>query len=283
MDVHKETEHLDKHKEVAAQFDYSHSQARELDTTEAPRKMPQPAVTARISHPRYWLGITAVIVLYIIVQRYLPPVMVLVIYGSVLLLMDLSIDKLLKSGRKQLTLADKNRMVLFMAFTPLIGQALYYYRLKRQMPIGASVALWIGWRVLALFVIGMGIYLAIALPQSWQYRHGTDLQGDLNSITTELSAITAAANKKDGSALMAHCQKLASTITVTRSLPPHPNEVAQDKLLESLRKLSKGADDCTTAVRDAKPDLLIQSNQELNDGYKMLKQSVDLIKSSQVL
>jgi hypothetical protein len=283
VDVHHETDHLDKHDEVVAQIDYSHSQVNELDMTDAPRKGPQPAVTARISHPRYWLGITAVIVLYIIIQRYSSPAIVAIIYTIVLVYMYRSITKLLRSGQKQLTLADKNRMVMFMAFTPMIGQAIYYFRLKSRMPIAASVALWIGWRVLALFILGTGVYLAIALPQSWQYRYGPDFQGDLNSITIELDAITVAAQKQDGSALVEHCEKLEATIEVTRSLPPYPNNVAQSKLLDSLRGLSRGADDCILSIRDANPDLLLKSSSELNDGYQSLKQAVNLIKSAQVL
>jgi hypothetical protein len=236
-------------------------------------------VNAKISYPKYWLMVVGVVVMYSIVAKYLSPMVTYIIYVVVLAITYRSITKLKKRGKDQLTGKDKARMVLFMAFEPVVGQALYYYRLKKQMPISASIALWIGWKVLLLFLVGIAIFIVMTVTQSWNYRYNVSFQSNLDNISADLNSITKASDQSDGTKLLAGCQKLAVEVASTQKLPAYPDDQIQSKLSGALNKLSKGAIDCEKAVTAADPSLLKQSNGELKNGYSDLKSVVKLMKS----
>jgi hypothetical protein len=281
VDPKEETKHIQHHDVMVKSVDYSHSQANELDENAPPKSLVQkkPPVDSRISHPKYWLGIIIVVVFYSTIATYLSLMITDVIYICVFGLMYLSITKLLKRGNDGLTKRDKYRMVMFMALTPIVGQMLYYIRLKEKMPIAARLATWIGWRVLAIFVIGAGIYIAIAVTQSWQFRYGTQFQSQLNIIAEDLNSITADAREYDSPSLQNNCTKLAHDADDTKALPQYPDVHVQDGMSLALNKLHDGAKECASAVKAGDADKLLKANTELKQGYGQLRLVVSQMKS----
>ncbi len=279
MDPKKQTKYLDQNKEIAEQFDYSHSQANEDDRAPKHLKQADKPIDAHLRHPKYWLTIIIVVACYAAVASYLSTLLTYAIYVVMIVLTFRTISKLKKHGIDELTQFDKYKMVFFMAFEPIIGQALYYYRLRKTMPKAAGIALSIGWKVFGLILIGLAIYIFSTVIQSWEYRYGNTFQVNLDKVTSDLNAITADAKEYDSVSLIENCNKLETDVAAIKKSPPFPNESVQAQLSNALATLDKGAKNCAKAVRFEDPPLLQQSNTELNKGLEDLKTTVGLMKS----
>lgn len=276
VDPKKETKYLDRHEELAGQFDYTHLQINDPGGP-VTRHKPNP-VDAKLFHPKYILTITVITVVNLITISFLSTLLSYFIFVIVLIFLYRTVSRLKEKGKDDLTQWDKFKMVAFMTFEPLVGQAIYYYRLKKTMPRSASIALKIGWQVLVLFVAGVIIYIYVSVTQSWQYRYGDLFQSNLNGITRDLNEITKDAKEYDGPSLMANCKKLSQDIAWSKKLPSYPNENVQTEITEAMNKLDMGAKDCVESLTYEKPELLKKSSAELNEGYADLRKAVELMK-----
>lgn len=131
--------------------------------TAQPVSTPIADATSKISHPKYWLSVIGVIAVYGILN--LVPIinsLLSLVWIGVLILTVTAATKL-KSGSGALAEDDKYKMVLLMAASPLVGQAVYYYMLKKQQPAIAKKALSMGWKIFGIeipFAIVIGIALS---------------------------------------------------------------------------------------------------------------------------
>jgi hypothetical protein len=279
VDPKKQTEFIEHTDELASQFDYTHSQVNEKGGGSKAKELEKP-VDAKIYHPQYWLSIIVAVAIYSVIASYLSTLLTYAIYVGMLVFVFQTISRLKKRGKDDLTQGDKYKMVLFMAFEPVVAQALYYYRLRKTMPKAAGIALSIGWKVFLLFMIGIVIYVFIAVTQSWQYRYGSQFQVSIDNISSNLSAITADAKEYDSLSLIANCKRLSDNINVMKKIPPFPDIPTQSALKDALTTLQKGAGDCVVSVRNENPPLLKQSDEELKNGFDQLKQAIKLMKNS---
>lgn len=277
MDEEKQTKYLKKNDEVASQFDYSHSQVNQVDGHPTNAAVASQPADGKILHPKYWLTVIAVVIVYAVIFSFLPSFVAYVVYILVIGLMYRTIVLLKKKQKDMLTAGDKYLMVAYMAIDPLVGQGLYYYLLKKSKPESAKIALSVGWKVFGLFLVGMCIYIFFAVTQSWQYRHGVAFQASVDKITTDINAITADSKAYDSLGLIANCTKLIDDTAATKKIPTFPVQTTQSSLSGALGLLGDAANDCVRAVRTEDPTLLKSSETNIQTGYDELKRAVALM------
>jgi hypothetical protein len=134
--------------------------------TAQPVSAPVADESSKISNPKYWLSVIGIVAAYGILN--LVPIinsLLSLVWIGVLILTVIAATKL-KSGSGALSEEDKYKMVLLMAASPLVGQAVYYYMLKKQQPAIAKKALSMGWKIFGIeipfaivFVIVLGLVI----------------------------------------------------------------------------------------------------------------------------
>jgi hypothetical protein len=110
------------------------------------------AIDAKVLKPKYLGIILAIELLWIVIRGGL-------VYGYI------QISKIKKQAGTAITERDKLISVMVMALSPIIGQALYYFRLNKAQPQAAGVFNKLGWKILGieillLFLI-VGIYAMV--------------------------------------------------------------------------------------------------------------------------
>lgn len=251
---------------------------------------------ARISSPKYWLTVYAILVLIILlslIDKKVKILSVVVFLGwlVVLVICYRNVSKLKASSTDSLTKEEKYKMVFFMSVDPVIAQAFFYYRLSKSLPKTAKIALKIGWKVfflqiMAVIVVVLIIVVIFAIPAlqkgSWsntnlsQYKNTySSIKSDYSGISNDFQAIssTPAANFQSTSLdpkllsqTQTDCAKLKTDALSLKSLPVYPVSTTNTQLKSAANKLSQSATDCLTGLSQSSVSLLNQSTSELLQG-----------------
>lgn len=177
---------------------------------------------------------------------------------------------------------DKNKMVLLMSFDPLIGQAIYYYRLRKSMPNTAKIALNIGWKILglqfALALVASMLFITLLVGSGvqtarWVQQYSAQLNTSINSINTNISNITAAARSNNEKGVQAGCEALKNDINNLKRLPRYPDKSIQQQIDSAISELSAGTDDCVNGIKNNDINLSSKAPTEVNNGINALNEA----------
>jgi hypothetical protein len=116
--------------------------------------------TIKILTPKYLFVILLAVLFYGIINTFVPSLGFLVIV-LVLILAYITISKIKKNSGSESLESEKLKAIIFMTIDPLIVQAFYYYRLRKQNKQVAKTYNKLGWKILGIdFVFAAIIELA---------------------------------------------------------------------------------------------------------------------------
>jgi hypothetical protein len=270
----------------------------QLSSTQQPTYSTNGGENAKISHPRYWLtvlGIIAILTLLGFIGKQFKITAVtswisLIIWLVTLTICYKTVTKLKTTGRDDLDKPNKYKMVLFMAVDPIIAQAFYYYRLRKNHSNLAKLVNKIGWKVLGLdilFLILFGLPLSFALSRTsqaqvnWLNQNESSLKTTWNSINSDMTNLNNAEHSNNTSAMTAACQQLKADAASILQLPTYPTDTAQQDFSGGATTMQQGATDCISAVGQNSGSLFTQAVQEINSGHSQVYKGIQLVTSPQ--
>jgi hypothetical protein len=210
---------------------------------------------AKISHPKYWLTIILVALAAVLLNRI--PYVYMVLWLVVIVICFLTISKMKTRGIDRLVSSEKYKMTFFMAFDPLIAQALYYYRLRKSLPETASKALKIGWKtfilqVISFIILTAGLIAAAAAlggsGPAWNRTYGPQFSSGMSAVNTDLRSIFQDVKTNNSVALRTDCQQVKTDVGSLQALPKHPVQATNAQISKTVSDLAQAADDCVGAA-----------------------------------
>ncbi len=120
-------------------------------------------ITLKVFKWKYLFIIAGIVVVANLVNSFIPAASwVLVGIGFVLALMD--VDKIKKNPEIARTEVANAKAVAIMTLNPLIGQAVYYYSLRKTLPDLAKGYNNLGWKTIgAMFLVGIVVVTLLSV------------------------------------------------------------------------------------------------------------------------
>ena len=247
---------------------------------------------ARISKPKYWLTIFGVLIAYASVILMLR-IIGLGIVGSLawvvlLVFCWLHVNKIKAAGSDTLTESNKMRAIVFMTVDPLIGQAVYYFRLKGTQPQTAKILNKIGWKIFGIFFIPVVIGLSVLImlltvggvqTKAWYAKNGQTLQTSYTAIGSDLSDIEKGGSASSLAGVQTACKKIMSDVGTLKAIPAYPVADTAAKLQSAADTLTKAAEDCDSGIANKDRATVEKAGTEITDGQQKLDAVVQLIEN----
>lgn len=122
-------------------------------------------LVGNVTEPKNLAIIFIVALVYGLMKMYTPPLASL-LWVIVTLVGYFAVSAIKKSSSDKLSDTEKTKAVLYMAISPILVQAFYYYRLKKQQSVLAKAFNRLGWNVLGIeiifgAIIGLAVYFII--------------------------------------------------------------------------------------------------------------------------
>lgn len=235
---------------------------------------------SKIRQPKYWLTMVGVLIIYgalYILSFYVPYAnsLSLAIFIILVIIAYLEISKLKKKNVDDFSSKDKIKMIAFMTFSPIITQALYYYRLRKKLPNLAKIALKVGWKVFGI-AMAIGVFEVIGIIalnfdafklSVWNENHRAEFMSAVNKINKNITDVS---NSTTAEEVRAGCTNLKTDSQAVLDIVEYPVEETQTAIDDSINVLSKAADDCITSINTGNQPLFIQAGEDVEGGYTSL-------------
>lgn len=241
----------------------------------------QSGENARMRHPMYWLTVVAIISVYwgALSLLYLANVSGLVFSVPVILVVLIAlvihVKKLKRANRTMLSKKDKYISVVLMTLDVLIGQAVYYYTLRKTQPENAKTFNKMGWKILGiamLMLVVLYFFMTVGnlTGKTWYKKNGDAFVTAYNAIRQDLVGISSAVELADDNAALGACQQLSKNVAALQALPDYPIEETRQTLDTAASDLAQAAKDCEDGINNQDETTFATSATRALDGVKKL-------------
>jgi hypothetical protein len=232
-------------------------------------------VDAKLFHTKYLFLIFGGYAIYAVIAVATPDaiwsILSKLIFFLFLAYVAKSVTELKTRPNDALTENDKAKMILMMMLDPLVGQAMYYYRLKKTKPLMAKIALKVGWKIFLFTIIELFIIVGVFVSQTWTAQHEPAYKNGLQSLSSDFSGLQQAAKSNDATAIKSSCSKIGDDVDVMKKIPDYPDAAIQTKIKSGLDSLKSSSNDCIDGVDQNDANLVKKSATELTAGVNSLK------------